>query len=62
MFNNLTIIIHYDVLRGGVKLSERTCDGVAGVVDIDSSYFHDSPWLSGSLGELRPTFFVSNLA
>jgi hypothetical protein len=50
---NLTQIAHK---KGGAQLSEQASDGVAGVVDIDSLDLHDSPWLSGLLGELRPTF------
>ena len=42
-------------VEGGAKISERACDCLAGVVDIDSLDFHDSPGLSSSLGELRPT-------
>ncbi len=61
MCNNLTIIIHYDGSGGGAKLSVRACVGVAGVVDIDLLDFHDSPWLSGLLGELHPTIFVCNV-
>ena len=43
------------------RLCRSHC-GQAGVVDIDSLDYHDSPWLSvplSGIGELRPTFLCA---